>query len=182
VNLSSQCGEHCSKKCEVCTAPIIRLLTIPVATNLPSATFCYPPKIDICFYCFQEENIYFKLDQEGNVTVKQVDYDESHMANGDFQSHSKPVVLSQLSHRWYYQDWGGGAAANLYRLGGEPSWVQGPEFPACPECNYKMNFMLQHIMNYPMPVDEHAETHSDGMTYYFWCESCRIYLARSQYT
>ena len=45
------------------------------------------------------------------------------------------VGLVPTPDRWRLQDWGAAnSRENLHRLGGEPTWIQGPGYPRCPSC------------------------------------------------
>lgn len=78
-----------------------------------------------------------------------------------------PVGLVQLDERWRRQYWASNMDhENLHRVGGEPTWVQDPDYPACPGCSRTMPFVAQ-IANEDL-VD------GEGMCYLMWCDPCAI--------
>ncbi|CAN7335939.1 hypothetical protein [Mesorhizobium sp. LjNodule214] len=87
------------------------------------------------------------------------------------------VRLAPTPPRWLRQSWlTSNSRQNLFRLGGLPSWVQGPQFPLVPRTNRKMKFLLQ--------FDSFAGFFwgSGGMLYVFWDEESRITCHVPQYT
>jgi hypothetical protein len=77
------------------------------------------------------------------------------------------VPLMQLP-RWQRQNymlaWG---RENLNRIGGEPTWIQDPDYPACPSCAAPMPSLAQlHWLD--------VIGAGEGITYIFWCEPCAI--------
>ena len=61
---------------------------------------------------------------------------------------------------------------NLNRLGGEPSWLQPPEYPACPDCGQLMRALAQ--------LDWDGLDDAEGMTYLSWCDGCAVSALRHQ--
>ena len=85
--------------------------------------------------------------------------------------------LALTPQRWLRQSWPtSNSRQNLFRLGGLPSWVQGPQFPLVPGTDRKMQFLLQ--------FDSLAGFFwgSGGMLYVFWDEESRITCHVPQYT
>ncbi len=176
-------GVRLSSACDLCHGPMARLLTVPREIIASAENFNYPPHVDICPSCTNFTHVYFQLNEQNYVKVHSTEPDEEMEMQEYKPFELKPQKLrfSQLPERWFFQEWAG-TGGNLYRLGGVPSWVQGPEYPPCPCCEQTMSFFLQHDMDLPKPVDEQTKGSSDGMTYYFWCEPCRVYLSRFQMT
>jgi hypothetical protein len=56
---------------------------------------------------------------------------------------------------------------NLNRIGGEPTWIQDPGYPACPSCAAAMPFLAQLDWSDVIGGGE-------GITYIFWCQPCAI--------
>lgn len=84
-------------------------------------------------------------------------------------SKESTVRLAPTPPRWLRQSWGiSNSRQNLFRLGGLPSWVQGPQFPLVPGTDREMKFLLQ--------FDSLAGFFwgSGGMLYVFWDEESRI--------
>jgi hypothetical protein len=176
-------GVRLSTACDLCRGPMARLLTVPSELNESAENLNYPPHVEICPSCANFEHVYFQLNDQNQVKVCTTKPNEAMELQEYKPFESKPQKLrfSQLPERWFFQEWAG-TGGNLYRLGGVPSWIQGPEYPACPCCEQTMSFFLQHDMGYPAPKDEKVGVHSDGMTHYFWCEPCRVYVSRFQMT
>lgn len=87
------------------------------------------------------------------------------------------VHLASTPKRWLRQSWlASNSRQNLFRLGGLPSWVQGPQIPVVPGTNRKMQFLLQ--------FDSLAGFFwgSGGMLYVFWDEESRITCHVPQFT
>ena len=85
--------------------------------------------------------------------------------------------LARTPQRWLRQSYGiSNSRQNLFRLGGLPSWVQGPQFPRVPGTDREMKFLLQ--------FDSLAGFFwgSGGMLYVFWDEESRITCHVPQYT
>jgi hypothetical protein len=85
------------------------------------------------------------------------------------------VQIAQISSRWLWQDdASSNGRENLHRVGGNPCWIQNPEYPFCPECNSRMIFLSQ-ISSYLPTVDNSEWMWGDaGICYIFWCDMCKI--------
>lgn len=94
----------------------------------------------------------------------------------------KPIIrtkvrLAQTPNEWRLQDWGDG---NNNKIGGEPTWVQEPEYPNCPCCKEQMKYLMH--LNSDLPVSEpvllqdgriYKDTimfGSGGVCYAYWCD------------
>jgi len=64
------------------------------------------------------------------------------------------VGLVPTPRRWQHQPLPTNAE-NLHRAGGEPSWVQPPEYPPCLRCAATMRFALQ--LSEPLPMGESSD-------------------------
>ncbi|RWH39639.1 MAG: hypothetical protein E5V72_16555 [Mesorhizobium sp.] len=102
-------------------------------------------------------------------------------SSDDFTSERAPnesiARLAPTPQRWLRQSYGiSNSRQNLFRLGGLPSWIQGPQFPVVPGTDRKMKFLLQ--------FDSLAGFcwGSGGMLYVFWDEDSRITCHLPQYT
>lgn len=85
------------------------------------------------------------------------------------------VGLAETPDRWRIQDWASSnSRENLFRLGGEPTWIQNAEVPKCPSCGEKMNFLMQ--FDSELPDTEGGEVYfgSGGICYVFWCDIDKI--------
>jgi hypothetical protein len=77
------------------------------------------------------------------------------------------VELVTLGQRWRRQDWAlSNDRQNLHRVGGEPTWIQNPGYPACPGCATTMNSAGQIAV---------ADLwHGEGICYLHWCDTCAL--------
>lgn len=85
------------------------------------------------------------------------------------------ICLAETPNRWAYQSWGSSnSRENLFRIGGEPTWIQSAEVLTCPVCNEKMNFLMQ--LDTDLPDIENGEVYfgSGGICYVFWCEKSKV--------
>lgn len=94
------------------------------------------------------------------------------------------VELVQTSPRWERQDWGlSNSRENLYRVGGEPTWIQSAEFPRCPRCHELMPFLLQMDSDLPQTSQGVWSCGAgSGIIYFFWCDACGVSAASIQDT
>ena len=78
-----------------------------------------------------------------------------------------PVGLVDLGPEWYRQDWmWANSVENLYRVGGEPTWIQNPQMPLCPDCGESLAFVAQ--------LDIADITNGEGLVYLFWCDRSAV--------
>lgn len=78
-----------------------------------------------------------------------------------------PVELVRLGERWRQQDWGlSNDRENLHRAGGEPTWIQDPDYPACPGCARTMSAAGQ--------IAAGDLWTAEGICYLLWCDPCAI--------
>lgn len=85
------------------------------------------------------------------------------------------ISFSETPNRWNYQSWGSSnSRENLFRLGGEPTWIQSAEVLTCPICNEKMDFLMQ--LDTDLPDIENGEVYfgSGGICYVFWCDKSKV--------
>jgi hypothetical protein len=82
--------------------------------------------------------------------------------------------------RFVHQDWAGAnRRENLNRFGGEPTFIQGPEYPTCPSCSEVMRFLMQLELGLPCVDDTNLE--ESGIDYAFLCTACRVTSWIKQY-
>ncbi|UOP00844.1 hypothetical protein [Kingella potus] len=85
------------------------------------------------------------------------------------------IALAPTPERWQYQSWGSAnSRENLFRLGGEPTWVQSAEVPVCPVSGEKMRFLFQMDSNLPDTEGGELLFGSGGVLYAFWCDKTRV--------
>ncbi|MVX35754.1 hypothetical protein [Myroides sp. LoEW2-1] len=85
------------------------------------------------------------------------------------------VQIAPTDARWVFQSWASAnSRENLFRIGGEPSWVQSGEVLTCPISGEKMNFIMQ--LDSEIPDVEGGEVYygSGGLCYIFWCDKTRV--------
>jgi hypothetical protein len=78
-----------------------------------------------------------------------------------------PVELVRLGERWRQQDWGlANDRENLHRAGGEPTWIQDADYPACPGCTRTMSaagqIAIEDLWN------------AEAICYLLWCDPYAI--------
>lgn len=85
------------------------------------------------------------------------------------------VAFSLTPKRWQSQTWGhSNGRENLFRLGGEPTWVQSAEVPICPICGEKMDFLFQLDSDLPSVNGNEIWFGSGGILYAFWCDKSKV--------
>ena len=85
------------------------------------------------------------------------------------------VGLIPTPPRWRLQDWGAAnGRENLHRLGGEPTWIQNPDYPRCPSCGSTMTALLQLDSDLPTADGGEWLWGSGGIGYVSWCDDCAI--------
>lgn len=85
------------------------------------------------------------------------------------------ISFAKTPERWAFQSWGSSnSRENLFRLGGEPTWIQNAEVLICPICREKMDFLLQ--LDTDLPDIENGEVYfgSGGICYAFWCDKTKV--------
>ena len=85
------------------------------------------------------------------------------------------ISFSETPKRWTLQSWGSSnSRENLFRLGGEPTWIQDAEVLTCPICNEKMDFLMQLDTNLPNVENGEVYFGSGGICYAFWCDKSKV--------
>lgn len=93
------------------------------------------------------------------------------------------ISFAETPNRWTYQDWGSSnSRENLFRLGGEPTWIQSAKVLTCPLCNEKMDFLMQLDTGLPDIEDGEIYFGSGGACYVFWCDKSKVSGYLIQYT
>ena len=91
------------------------------------------------------------------------------------------VTLAKTPDRWVFQHFN--SRENLFKLGGEPTWVQPAEVLTCPLSGEKMDFIMQLDSELPAEVeDDIVQFGLDaGICYVFWCDRTKVsgYLMQS---
>ncbi len=157
--------------CRVCGRPLHRLLGLD---ELPAGVLG-PPEIVTCLSClgWSESQLFFRHEEAG---VRPVGPDTP-QREPQFPADPFPetrVTFVASPPRWQLQDWGmSNSRENLHRVSGEPTWIQAPDFPPCPECGPTMSFLLQLDS---LEVEGAGEWlwGSGGILYAFWCDRCSL--------
>ncbi len=85
------------------------------------------------------------------------------------------ILLADTPKRWRNQSWGSAnGRENLFRFGGEPTWIQGASVLTCPICTEKMSFILQLDNDLPNIKNSEVYFGSGGMCYAFWCNKDKV--------
>lgn len=85
------------------------------------------------------------------------------------------ITFADTPNRWIFQSWGSSnGRENLFRLGGEPTWIQNAEVLTCSICGEKMDFLMQ--LDTDLPDIENGEVYfgSGGICYVFWCDKTKV--------
>lgn len=85
------------------------------------------------------------------------------------------IVLAETPERWKFQSWGSSnSRENLFRIGGEPTWIQGAEVLTCPVSGEKMGFIMQLDTDLPDTENDEVYFGSGGICYIFWCNKTKV--------
>ena len=85
------------------------------------------------------------------------------------------IFFANTTDRWLFQNWGSSNGnENLFRLGGEPTWIQNAEVLVCPICDEKMDFLMQLDTDLPDIKDGEVYFGNGGICYVFWCNKSKV--------
>ncbi len=166
-------GGEGTRQCPICGARLVHLITLDdfsVRTTSSLPMLC----IETCHGSL--ETTYYAHDAEGRPTPIAPFHSDNDFVPEPMTTRNS-VRLAATPRRWLRQSWMmSNSRQNLFRLGGLPSWVQGPQVPLVPGTDRKMKFLLQ--------FDSVAGFFwgSGGMLYVFWDEESRITCHVPQYT
>ena len=169
-------GGRADGECGICHGPLHRLIRLdPVPDGLGVSL----PALELatCLSCvgWEREVLYCRHDREGKPTP----YETCAKAE-EPEFPVDPLVEAEVGlvttpARWVRQDWGlSNSRQNLHRLGGEPTWIQNPDYPTCPECRRTMCALFQADSELPLENDGELLWGSGGIGYAFWCDGCAI--------
>ena len=177
--MPARMGGQLVSTCGQCHAPLHRLLALdaPPTAGIDSQT---PLTFATCLSCQGWEAdgpLFFRHGSDGMASAHPAqclpnaltpDYVASALMEADVQ-------LFAASARWAWQDWGqSNGRQNLSRVGGAPSWVQSADYPACPDCQEDMDFVMQLDSGLPQADGGEWLWGSGGCNYTFWCAGCRV--------
>ena len=123
--------------------------------------------------------VFYRHDSEGN--PERIGETNEVEAEDDQPVVPCQIALASTPQRWQYQDWGAAnGRENLFRLGGEPSWIQGGDVLTCPISGEKMDFVFQLDSGLPDIAGGELVFGSGGALYAFWCDKTRVsgYIAQ----
>lgn len=178
-------GPAVSGPCPGCGGQLHRLLHLPAIPADLGVSTCQALELAACLTClgWAIPMMFFRHDSSGHIEAAFGAPD----ANIDcVQEAEQPLPETQVSlaptpARWQYQDWArANARENLNRIGGEPTWIQDPDYPHCPGCQHRMHFLAQLDS-----LDFSSRQWlwgSGGIAYIMWCDPCRTSAAFWQCT
>ncbi len=119
------------------------------------------------------ESVFYKHDEFGMPNkigeTKEIEF------YNDLPIQKTNVSFAKSPQRWGYQSWGSSnSRENLFRLGGEPTWIQGADVLTCPICNEKMDFLMQLDSELPNTENDEVYFGSGGICYIFWCDKSKV--------
>lgn len=165
-------GGSANGTCPFCRGSLHHLFELPqhvvgVALNIVTCLSCLG---------WEESVLFYKHDLSGMPVGQNPDQRQKKPRFTAGPLRSTRAHLVKLSNRWEVQDCalGRDAGENLNRVGGEPCWIQHPEYPACLSCSKTMGFLAQLDSNSPTAPGRWWLWGSGGICYIYWCEACRI--------
>ncbi|MFY0475531.1 hypothetical protein [Achromobacter marplatensis] len=172
-------GGVLASTCGLCHAPLHRLLSVqePALAGIDGSG---PIEFATCLSCQGWESdgpMFYRHDADGVASahpVQQRDDPVRPEVVADALQDAE-VQLFTAPTRWAWQDWGeSNGRQNLSRVGGAPSWVQSPDYPACPDCQQDMAFVMQLDSGLPQADGGEWLWGSGGCNYTFWCAGCHV--------
>ncbi len=164
-------GGEVDARCAVCCGPLHRLLAFDEApANIPEGL-----QVVTCLSCLGwSRPVLFFAHHGSSVSPAGADLTKQQPELLGEALPETTVTIRRSPQRWRLQDWASSNdRENLNRVGGEPTWIQSPEFPACPDCQRTMRFLLQfdslEIEGGPWWL-----WGSGGILYAFWCDGCSL--------
>ena len=155
--------------CSRCGGVAERLLLLPAASMAGIVATSRDVVFIWCAWCspYVSQATFSKV-QEGTATMLPLDLLIDPGPSQPIEvTPEMPVGLMRLGPDWDRQDWmWANSVENLYRVGGEPTWIQHPDTPSCPDCGDPLRFLAQ--------LDIADITQGDGLAYLFWCDPSAI--------
>jgi hypothetical protein len=134
-----------------------------------------------CFSClgWEQERLAYVHDSSG--TPHDVGHTEELCVPQFPASALRETVISliDLGPLWRWQEWGAANdRENLFRVGGQPSWIQCADYPTCAHCGHISHFLLQLDSELPVSGEEPLaggwSWGESGICYIFWCDACKV--------
>lgn len=168
--------------CGICARPTQRLLVIdPVPPGL--GVTMARLTLEACLRCVEANEVMeYVHDAEGRPSPHRYQMPGDEPDAESLAPLAAEVRLAPTPARWFWQDWASSNdRQNLSRLGGHPSWIQGADYPHCPECRRFMSFLIQ--LDAALPGGDGTEPVCyEGVYYGFWCDRCCLSAFKWQVT
>lgn len=169
--------------CGICARPTQRLLVLdPIPPGL-GVTAVARLTLEACLRCLETNEVMeYVHDAEGRPSPHRYQMPGDVPDGESVSPLAAEVRLAPTPARWFWQDWAlSNDRQNLSRLGGYPAWIQGADYPHCPECLSFMGFLLQ--LDATLPGGDGTEPICyEGAYYGFWCDRCRLSAFKWQVT
>ena len=143
--------------CPNCRTPVHLILTIDTqdpALRLPPLGRRYLPVV-YCLNCMSWGTLYVDY---ANDALRLVRQDKADKVNDDDDLEERGVSLAALAS----------PASSASKIGGSPSWLQGPQVPQCARCEKPMAFLAQLKSLRGLAFGD------EGVLYCFVCRACGI--------
>ncbi|MGJ5819143.1 hypothetical protein [Paludibaculum fermentans] len=177
-------GGEGTGECLGCHQRLVNLLTLNSIPPGLGVTGLRRLSLQVCFSCLDLGMLFYEHDHLGNTCEASQSKREAAGRMEDCGPLRPATVhLIRTPARWRWQDWGvSNSRENLNRLGGHPAWVQGADYPACPQCRQAMIHLLQLDSDLPLHDGGEWLWGSGGCGYVSWCDRCKISAVHSQCT
>lgn len=185
-SVAATVGGHSEATCAICGRALMRLFLMEHGTAEIGVISRKRLELSICDACVSfSQSVFYAHDDSG--APQSIPLDRALNDVDEWEPVSlvpAQVDLVRSSPRWDKQDWAlSDSRENLYRVGGEPTWIQSAEFPVCPRCSVRMPFLMQFDSDLPdVKGGEWSCGSGSGIVYVFWCDPCAISAASIQDT
>jgi len=162
-----------SGQCDLCKGPLHHLLTFPGALLRLSGPS--PLTLSTCLSClgWVKAPLFYRHSEDGRPVPLDAGDAEPEFHTGPLKE--TLVHIDATPARWRWQDWElSDSRQNLHKVGGYPCWVGSAYYPACPDCNKRMRFILQLDSELPTADGDEWKWGFGGLCYAFWCDKCWI--------
>lgn len=117
--------------------------------------------------------VFYQHDKLGNPT--KIGDEQEIEVYSDLPIKETEISFTNTPNRWKFQDWGNSnSRENLFRFGGEPTWIQSAEVLVCPISGEKMDFLMQLDTELPDIGNGEVYFGSGGICYVFWCDKTKV--------
>ncbi len=155
---------------------IDHIITLEPVPHGPGITSLERLELATCLACLggEQQPFFYQHDQTGR--PQQIGLEETFAPQfPDVALKPTMVQIGEISPRWRWQSHTySDGRENLNRVGGDPCWIQYPEYPACPECGRRMVFLLQIMSGLPTGDGDEHTFGDGGICYSSWCDRCHI--------